>query len=340
MRVAVLGAGAVGARTCRQLVTGEVVTELVVREHRAGRRSDVVTSLGEPARADEADYDAPLDVDAVVVTGPAGTQAPLARTFLRRGLPVVTTADGVEDMRALLALDAEARERGITVVAGAGMAPGLTDVLAALGARRLTAVDEVHVSKCGTAGPACAREHHRALGGHSVDWRDGGWSERPGGSGRELHWFPDPVGAKDCYRGALPDALTLVPTFPGVARVTARMAATRRDRLTARLPMLRRPHPEAGPGAVRVELRGTVGEGRAVVVFGAMDRPSVAAGAVAAQAVEWLLAGRMNRSGVAGLGELVAPGPFLAELAARGVRCAIFEGDGADPLPQPSPAGK
>ena len=31
--------------------------------------------------------------------------------------------------------------------------------------------------------------------------------ERAGGSGRELCWFPDPIGAVDCYRPALPDPL-------------------------------------------------------------------------------------------------------------------------------------
>ncbi len=67
---------------------------------------------------------------------------------------------------------------------------------------------------------------------------------------------PIPIGAQDCYRAALPDALLLLPAFPGVRRVTSRVAATRRDRLTAGLPMLWPTHPEGGPGAVRVEVRG------------------------------------------------------------------------------------
>src|SRR5207249_5996156 len=130
----------------------------------------------------------------------------------------------------------------------------------------------------GTGGPACARAHHRALAGAAIDWRDGEWRHRPAGSGRELCWFPDPVGAKDCYRAAAPDALLLVPAFPGVVRVTARVQANRRDRLTSRLPMLRPPHPEGGVGAVRVEVRGRQGPSREVTVLGAIDPPAVAAG--------------------------------------------------------------
>ena len=146
-------------------------------------------------------------------------------------------------------------------------------------------------------------------------------SAAPGGSGRELCWFPDPIGGRDCYRAALPDALLLVAGFPGVGRVTARLAATRRDRLTARLPMLRPPHPEGGLGAVRVEVRGRRGGDRDVVVLGAMDRPAVAA----------RCGGGAGRRGSRRRGELAAPGPaawpswstpvpFLAELARRGVR--------------------
>ena len=38
--------------------------------------------------------------------------------------------------------------------------------------------------------------------------------------------------------------------------------------------MLRRPHPEGGIGAVRVELRGRVGIERRVSVYGAIERPA------------------------------------------------------------------
>ncbi|MCP6177678.1 hypothetical protein NL439_25780, partial [Klebsiella pneumoniae] len=88
----------------------------------------------------------------------------------------------------------------------------------------------------------------RALRGVAVDWRDGAWQERRGGTGRELCWFPDPVGAQDCYRAALPDALLLERALPGAERITARVSATRRDRLTTPLPMLRKPHPEGTLG--------------------------------------------------------------------------------------------
>lgn len=325
-RVGVLGVGAVGARLARQLVSTDD-DRVVLRDESRSRLEMVAQSLGDNATIDRGAIDDPLDVDVVVLAGPGRTQASLAARFVRAGIHVVTTTDDLTDVRGLLALDAEARERRVNVVVGAGFAPGLTCVLAAHAATRFDQVDEIHIAKSGTGGPACARQHHRALGRGAIDWRDGGWDARPGGSGRELCWFPDPIGAQDCYRAELPDALLIVPAFGDVRRVTARVAATRRDRLTARLPMLWPTDPEGGPGAVRVELRGAIDGRRATVVMGAMDRPAVAAGAVAAVATHSVLDGSIRRFGAGGLAELVEPLGFLTELARRGVRAAIFEGD-------------
>ncbi|MFQ5558801.1 MAG: hypothetical protein ACE5GB_15005 [Acidimicrobiales bacterium] len=237
----------------------------------------------------------------------------------------MATSDEVSEVRSLLDLDQEARYQGTTVLVGAGFMPGLSCLLARHAAASLDQVDEIHVAKVGTGGPACARQHHRALSSTALDWRDGCWTRRPGGSGRELCWFPDPVAGRDCYRASLPDALLLVPAFPSVDRVTARMAATRRDRLTAALPMLRPPHPEGGLGAIRVVVRGRIDAERRIVVFGALDRPGVAAGAVAAVAAMHLARSGVEPGarGLAGLGEV---GPMLRELARRGVRPARFEG--------------
>lgn len=326
MRIAVIGVGATGARAARQLLGFDDVEQVVVVDSRDDRRDGVTASLGERATAHTGDPGQVPDVDAVVLATPWGGHAALATAAIRAGQHVVSIGDSVEDVEGLLTLDHEATERGVSVVAGAGFSPGLSCLLAVQAAAGLDAVDEVHVARVGTGGPACARQHHRALGGWAVDWRDGGWLRRRGGSGRELCWFPDPIGGRDCYRAALPDALLLVPAFPGVGRVTARLGATRRDRLTTRLPMLRRPHAEGGPAGLRVEVRGRLGSSREIRVRGAMDRPSVAAGAVAALTVHELVAGRLTLPGAGGLGRVDDPRPILRLLHERGVRAAVFEG--------------
>jgi hypothetical protein len=325
-RIAVLGVGAVGTRLARQLVSTDDVREVAIRNGSRERAEIVVQSLGPKAVIDPGGYLDEIEADVVVLATPAREHRVATETFLRRGQHVVSVADSVPAVRALLGLDTEARERGVHVVVGAGFAPGLSCVLAKHAASWFDVVDEIHVAKAGTGGPACARQHHRALREMAVDWRDGTWTQRPGGSGRELCWFPDPVGARDCYRAAVPDALLLTPAFRSVQRVTSRVAANRKDRFTSQLPMLWPTHPEGGPGAIRVEVRGRRGAATDAVVLGVMDRPAVAAGAVAAVAGLWAADGKLERAGAAGLADLVEPLPFLAELHERGVRAAVFEG--------------
>jgi len=329
MRAVVVGAGAVGARAARQLLfLGDVETLVVVEISRA-RREAVVESLGAPATAGSTDVATAVEgADVVVLSAPAGHRE-AAEAALENGASVVSVSDDVETVRALLGLDVEATERGLHVVVGAGFAPGLSCLLAAHAARSFEQVEEIHVAKVGTGGPGCAQQHHRALRGPAIESRSGVWQQRRGGSGRALTWFPDPVLGVDCYRAALADPLLLAPAFAGVERVTARVGATRRDRLTAHLPMLRRPHPDGGLGAIRVEIRGRQGRVRDDRVLGAVDRPALAAGTVAAVAARWAVDGRLARPGAAGLAVLAEPGPFLATLADRGVKVAVFEGAGA-----------
>jgi len=323
LRIAVVGVGATGARAARQLASTDAVETVLVADADPTQRAKVAELLGEGAEASD---DAVPEADVVLVASPAGTQAALGAQALRQGSSVVATGDAVGDVRGLLDLDAEAVERDATIVVGAGFAPGLSCLLARHAVSALEEADEVHVAKVGTGGPACAEQHHRALGSEGLDWRDGGWLSRSGGSGRELCWFPEPVGGRDCYRAAVPDPLLLVDAFPQMSRVTARLAANRRDRLTARLPMMRRPHPEGGPGAIRVEVRGSRGGGRDVVVYGAMDRPAVAAGAVAAVAARAVADGSLSRRGAFGLAAVEDPLPLLSDLAERGIRAAAFDG--------------
>ncbi len=323
-RVVLFGAGATGARVARQLRSSGRVDTVEIRDPEPARLHRLVDSLVDGAEAGGG-RSIESDTAAVVIATPPGTQVAIARRAVHAAVPVITTSNQTSEVRRLLELDQEARYHSVPAVIGAGFMPGLTCLLASHGAREFDEVDEIHVAKMGTGGPSCARQHHRALSSTGIDWRDGRWTSRTGGSGRELVWFPDPVGGRDCYRAAMPDALLLVPHFPGVQRVTARQAATRRDRLTAPLPMLRRPHPEGGIGGIRVELRGRVGVERRVVVLGAIERPAVAAGAMAATVTLRAVNGGLV-PGAYGLAALDNPVELLSSLASRGVKPERFEG--------------
>ncbi len=321
MRVAVVGVGAVGRVVIDALRCEPTVKAVAAVSHTstpAGLAADV-----------EIHAVVPDDSDVVVLTRPSGVRRAAADALLL-GAHVVATTDDPVVVRSLLGLHIEAVERGLTVAVGAGMAPGLGCVLARFSAAGFDTVEELHVASAGTGGPACARAHHASLSSLAVDFHDGSWRRRPGGSGRELVWFPEPIGGADCYRCDRADPLLLVPAFPGVRRVTARVAATRRDRTTAWLPMLRRPHPEGLQGAVRAEVRGwRHGQARTEVV-GIAVRPALGAGLAAAIVASWAGTGRLARTGAGGLAELVAePGAFLGALNEAGVHTSVFEGASA-----------
>ena len=277
--IGVVGAGLVGTRVAALLAARGLRPRIVPHIH--------ATEL--------------LDCSTVVMAQ-GGRHAALAGTFLGHGVNVVSCADGMADVLALVDLQERAVANGAVLVPGAGTMPGLSGLLVAHAARAFDVVDEAHLAVHGTGGPACARSHHEALAGSSIGWHDGEWLQRPAGSGRELCWFPDPVGPRDCYRFGTAEPVLLQRVAPSLRRITARVSATRRDRLTARLPMMSPPHAEGGVGGLRVELRGSRQGRRHVEVVGIADRLATVAGAVAAEAALAIHSGGVG-PGVRVLGE-------------------------------------
>ena len=306
-RIGVVGRGVVGDRIARRLPSVVRDVEVVDLDLRTQRR--------------------PRDDLDVVVLAQSGSHASSASVFLEAGVAVVSVSDDLADVRALADLDRLALDSGVPLVIGAGMSPGLTGLLARLLVSELASCDEIHIAFHGTAGPSCARQQHRALRGIAVGFRDGTWIQRPAGSGRELCYFPEPVGPYDCYRAELPSPVLLREAFPQVGRVSARVSANRRDRLTAWLPMLSPPHREGGIGAVRVEVRGTdESGGRRTLIAGAAELVGTAAAATAIAFTSAAVDGRLE-SGVVRAGDpLLDTVALLRTVSTVGVRLQEFTG--------------
>lgn len=327
MRVALVGAGAVGARVARNLAAVPDVESVTIVHRDPGRIAGLLQDLNDRVNLRQGDVEDVPPADVTVLAVPAGNRRS-AQVALGHGSHVVSCTDDPAEVRQLVGCDQLARTLERSVCVGVAMAPGVGCVLAAYLRGSFDRVDEVHVASMGTGGPACARRHHAALTSLAFDWEDGEWRRRPGGSGRELVWFPEPVGGADCYRAGLADPLLLVPAFPEARRVTARLQATRRDRMTSWMPMMRRPHPEGLVGAVRVEMRGWLAGRAHTSILGVAAAPAVAASAACTLAAIRAGRGLLTRSGAGGLAEMIAtPGLFLKDLAPWGVRVSSFEGD-------------
>jgi len=322
--IGVVGAGVVGSRVTDQLVsTGSGVVIYDSDSYRARRLATLHSRNGDARSAESLDD---LRGASTVVIATGTPHVEVANRLLESGSHVVSCGDDLQDVKRLMGLDSRARELGRTVVVGASASPGLTGLLVWHLRERFDTIDEAHVAMHGTGGPECARQHHRALSGQSMGWHDGEWLHRPGGSGRELCWFPEPVGSYDCYRSEMVDPLLLHRAMPGLQRVTARSSATRRDRFTSRLPMLTPPHAEGGMGAVRVEVRGFKGRARVVEVAGVAERVGQIAGVVAAASAVHALSNSFS-PGCQVLGAEGSPNEQIyQDVIAAGIRVHRFVG--------------
>jgi hypothetical protein len=325
--VLVVGLGDVGVRAARQLLDTPGVSRVLVAGRDRERAQEVAGALQdgvEPVVLSRGD-DLPPGIDAIASALPGMAEAALAERAVAAGIPFASSGDSSAALSALLALDGDARRTGARVVAGCGLAPGLSDVLARHAVGALDTVDEVHVARWGVAGPASIAEARRAEREPAQEWRDGELVHDKH-RGAELIWFPDPVGGRECELVATGIEL-LVAANPGAQRITARLGVPALRRFT---PPGRR-DPGAEWGAVRAEAWGWRGTARTSVVYGVIERTGVAAGTVLGVTAAWLagalpeVAGPAD-AGVFGLGVVVRPVPFLAELARRGVKAAAFEG--------------
>ena len=322
--IGIFGAGVVGARVAESLSIESQTSILVydssqIVAQRLARRLSETNSLIKATNRSELHR-----AKVVVLAGPL-PHTPVAREFLGKGVSIVSTSDDIADCLNLLSLSDLATENEATLIIGAASSPGMSGLLVRNLSKAFDSIDEVHIALHGTGGPACARQHHRALSGQSIGWHDGEWLRRPAGSGRELCWFPEPVGAYDCYRGELPDPLLVKRAFPELVRVSARVSATRRDRVFARLPMLIPPRAEGGMGGLRVEVRGTKNGERVVDVVGVAERVGQVAGVVSGCVARSIRVDEISQPGAFVLGELSLPNEaLLSRVMASGVQAHSF----------------
>ncbi|MGA0105914.1 MAG: hypothetical protein ACO3IR_01185 [Ilumatobacteraceae bacterium] len=322
--IGIFGAGVVGARVAESLSIESQTSILVydssqIVAQRLARRLSETNSLIKATNRSELHR-----AKVVVLAGPL-PHTPVAKEFLGKGVSIVSTSDDIADCLNLLSLSDLATENKATLIIGAASSPGMSGLLVRNLSKAFDSIDEVHIALHGTGGPACARQHHRALSGQSIGWHDGEWLRRPAGSGRELCWFPEPVGAYDCYRGELPDPLLIKRAFSELVRVTARVSATRRDRVFARLPMLIPPRAEGGMGGLRVEVRGTKNGERVVDVVGVAERVGQVAGVVSGCVARSISVGEISQPGAFVLGESSLPnGALLSRVMASGVQAHSF----------------
>ena len=219
-RILVLGgSGEMGSAAVADLVE-RTDHEVTVGDIRPDAASSLLRRLGAPERVVRVDVDDPSSLATALV----GTEVVLNATYMRHNVPVTDAAiaAGVHlvdlgsyypETLQQLERSALAEAAGCRIVPGCGVAPGLTNVLARLGAEALDAVHAIRLYSYIThplwTSPGIVVTRFDASTGTTLVLEDGALVERPSFSDEERFTFPDPYGEQEVHLVPHPEPVTL-----------------------------------------------------------------------------------------------------------------------------------
>jgi saccharopine dehydrogenase (NAD+, L-lysine-forming) len=354
------GYGVVGSRIAAALAL-DFPGRVVVAGRDAERATAASSVIGHGSRGrvldvhDPASIAAALDDVACVVSCIDQPQRGLLHAAIERGLSYTDITPHLTELgrgRAYEQLDATARTSGSRVLLGAGLVPGISNVMVGALADTLGGADTIETSlllvSSDVAGPASFDYFLQELT-MSFDLRvgDADRPTRPFSDPRVVD-FPAPIGQRAAYLFPFSDQVLYPRTLgahtvlsrlaldpPRLARLLALLVRTHAARLVAQ-PRVRRTLAERrrdhAPGAdARFALRVDVthnGAASSATLVGGAQADATAAGA--AGLARSLLEGEVAQPGAWMPEQVIEPAPFFARLAERGLDVQRAETAGAD----------
>src|SRR6476661_5796509 len=223
-RILVLGgSGEMGSAAVADLVE-RTDHEVTVGDIRVEAAHALLERLGAPDRVVEVDVDDRESLASAL----ADTEVVLNATYMRQNVPVTDAAIAARvhlvDLgsyypETLQQLERhEAAERaGCRIVPGCGVAPGLTNILARLGADQLDSVESIamysYITHPMWTSPGIVVTRFDASTGTSIVWENGRAVEYSSFTGDEHFTFPEPYGEQEVHRGPHPEPLTVPRTI-------------------------------------------------------------------------------------------------------------------------------
>jgi saccharopine dehydrogenase-like NADP-dependent oxidoreductase len=194
--------------------------EITVGDLRPEAATALLQRLGARGRVVHVDVDDPASLEAAL----ADTDVVLNATYMRQNVAVTDAAiaAGVhlvdlgsyypETLQQLDRHEAAVRA-GCRIVPGCGVAPGLTNIVARLGADELESVESIRLYSYIThplwTSPGIVVTRFDASTGTSVAWEDGSLVEHPSFSEAERIDFPEPYGEQEVHLVPHPEPVTL-----------------------------------------------------------------------------------------------------------------------------------
>jgi len=366
--IALGGAGDMGSRAVRDLAEQPELEALVIGDYNETAARALAREIDDERvsalKVDANDHDAlvatiaPFDVAASAVGPFYRFERKCAAAAIEAGCNYVSLCDDYDAAQAVLALDAQATDQGVTVLTGLGWTPGISNVLARKAAEQL---DEVHAIEVAWGSSASDSEGFAVIlhtlhifCGTVPSWQDRTLTKVPAGSGKQRVRFPEPLGECNVFHLGHPEPVTLPLTYPDATTVTlkgglsedmlnslARLMATLRlsnthgkrvavaKLLKVLLPVIGRIGRPAHPcSGIRVDVTGTKDGEPITITYGATDNMDRLTGLPLAIGAAMLARGEITQHGVVAPEACIAPDAFIAQLAKRDI--TVYEGDRLD----------
>jgi len=361
-----------GSEAVRDLARHEYFEKLLIGDYNEAAAQALATEIDDErvsaVKVDANDHQAlvnairPFDVAASSIGPFYRFERKCAAAAIEAGVHYVSLCDDYDAAQAVLELDDQAKEQGVTVLTGLGWTPGISNVFVRKAAEQLDEVRAIEVawgsSASDSEGFAVILHTLHIFCGTVPSWQEGRLIDVPAGSGKQSVLFAQPLGHCNVFHVGHPEPVTLPRNCPGVETVTLKgglsenmlnaltrlvaklhLSTTHARRvalakiLKALLPVIGRVgRPEHPCSGIRVDVTGTKAGESATLTYGATDNMDRLTGLPLAIGALMLGRGDILQRGVLAPEACIPPDAFIAELAERDIR--TYEGaELSTPLP-------
>lgn len=234
MDICVLGGCGDMAQVALQLLAGENdVVKVTLADINHEKAQQIVEKLGRKFTAKYVNAkDKSSIVDAVkghhVALGFIGPFYMFERGIIvaciEAGVPYVSICDDYDAYLSAITLDGEAKKAGLTMIAGLGNSPGITNLLAKKGYIAMDKAERIEINWAGGSdediGPANVKHVLHIFSGYTLQWRDGKEVRIKTGTERKIVEFPEPMGKLPVYITGHAESVSVPRSLPGLKYVS------------------------------------------------------------------------------------------------------------------------
>lgn len=236
MKICVLGGCGDMAKVAVRLLNQETdVKEIIIADLNIDKAAAFAQETGAKASAVKVDAMDPASVSSVVAGADVAMgfigpfymfEKKIIGACLDAKVPYVSICDDYDAYLDAASLDNRAKAEGVTVIAGLGNSPGITNLLAKKGYQSMDKCRKIHISWAGGSnediGLANIKHVLHIFSGHTLQWKNGREIKVKTGMGRKVVEFPAPMGKLPVYYTGHAESVSVPCNLPGLEEVSLR----------------------------------------------------------------------------------------------------------------------